>query len=59
MIYEYECQTCKHTWEVEQKISDDPVKKCPKCKKLKAKRLISGGSSFVLKGGGWANEGYK
>ena len=59
MTYEYLCEACKHKWELEQKISEEPVKNCPKCKKKKAKRLVSGGQGFQLKGGGWASEGYK
>lgn len=50
--YEYGCEACGHGWELEQRISEDPVKKCPKCKKPKARRLISG-ANFILKGGGW------
>ena len=56
--YEYECQACKHLWEMEQRIKDEPVKKCPACKKLKAKRLISGGTNFILLGGCWEKDGY-
>jgi putative FmdB family regulatory protein len=55
--YEYGCEACGKTWELEQRISEAPAKKCPKCGKLKAKRLISGGN-FVLKGGGWYADGY-
>lgn len=55
--YEYGCEACGKTWELEQRISEDPVKKCPKCGKMKAKRLISGGN-FMLKGGGWYADGY-
>ena len=55
--YEYECAECKHGWEEEQSIKDEPIKVCPSCKKDAAKRLISG-SNFVLVGGGWAKEGY-
>jgi putative FmdB family regulatory protein len=55
--YEYGCEACGKTWELEQRITEDPIKKCPKCGKLKAKRLISGGS-FMLKGGGWYADGY-
>lgn len=55
--YEYGCEACGKTWELEQRISEDPIKKCPKCGKLKAKRLISGGN-FMLKGGGWYADGY-
>ena len=37
---------------------EDPVKKCPKCKKLKAQRVIAGASNFILKGGGWYSDLY-
>jgi putative FmdB family regulatory protein len=50
--YEYGCEACGNEWELEQRISEDPIKKCPKCKKAKARRLISGGN-FILKGSGW------
>ncbi|HJL18190.1 MAG TPA: zinc ribbon domain-containing protein [Sandaracinaceae bacterium LLY-WYZ-13_1] len=50
--YDYGCEACGAQWELEQRISEDPIKKCPKCGKRKAKRLISGGN-FILKGGGW------
>jgi putative FmdB family regulatory protein len=56
-VYEYECESCKNKWEQEQSIKDPAIEKCPKCKKKKAKRLISS-TSFVLAGGGWAKEGY-
>ncbi len=50
--YEYGCEACGNQWELEQRISEDPVKKCPKCGKMKARRMISGGN-FILKGSGW------
>jgi len=50
--YDYGCDACGNQWELEQRISADPVKKCPKCGKNKARRMISGGN-FILKGGGW------
>jgi len=56
-IYEYCCQKCDHEFEVEQRITDEPIKKCPSCRSQKAKRLISK-TSFVLKGGGWYNDLY-
>jgi len=43
--------------ELEQRISEAPLKKCPKCGKQKLRRLISGGN-FILKGGGWYSDGY-
>ncbi|MGF1469095.1 MAG: FmdB family zinc ribbon protein [Sandaracinaceae bacterium] len=50
--YDYGCRSCGHEWELEQRISEDPVRKCPSCSKMKAQRLISGGN-FILKGSGW------
>ena len=50
--YDYECQNCKHKLEAIQKISEEPLKKCPECKKSKLQRVISG-NGFVLKGRGW------
>jgi putative FmdB family regulatory protein len=56
-IYEYECQACGHRFEEWQKMSDDPIKVCPKCKKRKVEKLISH-TSFQLKGGGWYSDLY-
>ncbi|HKE12740.1 MAG TPA: zinc ribbon domain-containing protein [Myxococcota bacterium] len=55
--YEYQCEKCGHEFEREQRITEDPIKTCPKCKAPKAKRLISA-TSFVLKGGGWYSDLY-
>ena len=55
--YDYACENCGHTWDVEQRMSEDPIRKCPKCGKLKAKRQITGGN-FILKGGGWYSDLY-
>jgi putative FmdB family regulatory protein len=55
--YEYECRACGHEFEREQRISEDPIKTCPRCKKDEARRLISR-TSFVLKGGGWYSDLY-
>ena len=51
-IYEYACAACGHTFEEWQKMSDPPVRTCPKCKKKKVEKLISH-TAFQLKGGGW------
>ena len=56
-VYEYVCKGCGHEFEREQRISDAPVKKCPSCGALKARRQISR-TSFVLKGGGWYSDLY-
>ncbi len=51
-IYEYICNDCGKTFEVIQKFSDKPIKKCAHCSGGKVEKLISQ-SSFVLKGTGW------
>jgi len=53
MTYEYVCEACGHQWEAEQSIKENPLKSCVSCGVEKAKRLISGGTGFLLKGGGW------
>lgn len=55
--YTYICDACKREFEKEQRIVDPPLKKCPKCGKAKARRMISSGN-FILKGGGWYSDGY-
>jgi putative FmdB family regulatory protein len=55
--YEYLCEKCEHEFEREQRISDPPVKTCPKCRSRRVKKLISR-TSFVLKGGGWYSDLY-
>jgi len=44
--------------ETVQSMKDDPLKTCPKCNEDKLERLISGGTSFTLKGGGWYKDLY-
>ena len=49
-IYEYQCPKCGE-FEVTQRITEDPLKRCPTCKS-KVRKLISN-TSFQLKGSGW------
>ena len=56
-IYEYACAKCEREFEVEQRITEDPVKTCPHCRSRRVKRLISS-TSFVLKGSGWYSDLY-
>lgn len=51
-IYEYSCDKGCPQWEEIQRLSDPHSKKCPKCKKNTARRLISTGG-FILKGKGF------
>jgi putative FmdB family regulatory protein len=57
-IYEYQCQACGHEMEAWQKISDQPLRKCPECGKMKLQKLISA-VGFRLKGGGWYETDFK
>lgn len=59
--YPYECTDpeCGFTWTKFQNIKAKKVKKCPQCGKLTAKRLIGGHTGILLKGQGWAKDGYK
>lgn len=49
-VYEYSCKRCGD-FEITQRISEDPLKKCPTCG-TKVTKLIST-SAFHLKGSGW------
>ncbi|HET8551641.1 MAG TPA: zinc ribbon domain-containing protein [Gammaproteobacteria bacterium] len=57
-IYEYECRACGHEMEAWQKISDEPLRKCPACGKMKLQKLVSA-AGFRLKGGGWYETDFK
>lgn len=56
--YDYECSKCGHKFEHFQKMSDEPVSKCPKCGK-RAHRLIGGGLGIIFKGSGFYETDYK
>jgi putative FmdB family regulatory protein len=58
MTYEYVCTACGHAWEAEQSISEAALKTCPNCHEQTARRQISGGAGFILKGGGWYSDLY-
>lgn len=57
-FYEYECSNCKFYVETLQKISDEPLKQCPSCRKQTLKKLISA-PVFRLKGSGWYETDFK
>ncbi len=57
-IYEYKCRDCDHHLETLQKISDDPLKKCPACGADRLRRLISL-TAFRLEGTGWYETDFK
>jgi putative FmdB family regulatory protein len=57
--YEYACPKCGHEFELFQSMRDEPLTKCPKCKKAGVKRLIGGGAGLIFKGTGFYITDYK
>ncbi len=55
--YGYRCSNCGHEFEIQQKITDQPLKACPKCQGKLAKILYPVGISF--KGSGFYTTDYK
>ncbi len=56
--YEYECTKCGISFELQQKMTDKPRERCPKCRG-KVIRLISGGGGVILKGNGFYATDYR
>lgn len=56
--YEYQCENCGYKFEKLQKMSDEPIKKCPKCEG-RVKRLIGTGIGVIFKGSGFYATDYK
>jgi len=57
-IYEYQCESCSHSLEALQKLSDAPLVDCPACGKASLKKQISA-AGFRLSGGGWYETDFK
>lgn len=57
--YDYECSGCGHRFDIFQSITADPLKKCPKCKAAKLKRLIGAGAALLFKGSGFYTTDYR
>ena len=56
--YEYECEKCGYRFEKFQRMSDAPVRRCPRCGG-KVRRLITGGAGIIFKGSGFYVTDYK
>jgi len=58
--YGYICSSCNHEFDEFQKITDEPLKTCPKCSKPSLKRQVGGKDvSFQFKGKGFYCTDYK
>lgn len=57
--YEYQCDACQHNFDEFQSMSDEPLKKCPKCGKKKLRRLFGAGAAVIFKGSGFYQTDYR
>lgn len=51
-IYAYKCESCGHSKDVLQKISDAPLTDCPTCGAASFRKQLTA-AGFQLKGSGW------
>lgn len=58
MIYSYKCEKCNLEFDKNQSIGEDVETRCENCCG-EVSRIISGAPAFILKGSGWAKDGYK
>ena len=57
--YEYQCDACQHNFDEFQMMSDKPLRKCPKCGKLKLRRVFGAGAAILFKGSGFYQTDYR
>ena len=57
--YEYECTACGATFERFQSITENPIRKCPKCGRMKARRLLGAGAGIIFRGSGFYQTDYR
>jgi len=57
--YDYRCKVCGHEFEQFQSMKDDPLRKCPACKKASLERLIGTGAAILFKGSGFYETDYR
>jgi putative FmdB family regulatory protein len=57
-IYEYTCDSCEHTFDALQKMTDPKLVDCPECGKASLRKLLSA-PKFRLKGAGWYETDFK
>lgn len=57
-IYEYQCKSCHHHFDLIQKISEAPATQCPQCSEQALIKLVSA-AGFQLKGTGWYATDFK
>ena|SRR5438105_9732498 len=56
--YDYECRKCGHRFELFHSMSDESIKRCPKCRG-RARRVPSAGAGLLFKGSGFYITDYR
>jgi putative FmdB family regulatory protein len=56
--YTYRCKKCRHRFELFHSITDESVKRCPRCRG-KAERVPSAGAGILFKGSGFYITDYR
>ena len=57
--YTYHCDACDQTFDVYQRMTDDPLTACECGEKGQIKRLLSAGAGVIFKGSGFYQTDYK
>jgi putative FmdB family regulatory protein len=57
--YDYICENCEYEFEQFQSITAKPIRKCPKCGKVRLQRLIGAGAGIIFKGSGFYQTDYR
>ncbi len=58
-VYEYQCSACGKAFEVNQRMTDPPIRVCSCGEEGKVTRLVSAGSGLIFKGSGFYITDYK
>lgn len=58
-FYDYKCEACGESSEFRQRIYEGHKRKCPKCLKLKLRRVPTTGVRVIFKGSGFYETDYK
>jgi putative FmdB family regulatory protein len=57
-IYAYRCESCGHSLDALQKVSDAPLRDCPACGAAALHKQVTA-AGFQLKGSGWYATDFK
>lgn len=57
--YEYRCEACGHQFDEFQSMTEEPLRKCPKCSKNRLRRLFGTGGALLFEGSGFYQTDYR